>query len=106
MIILIHILTVLQVIDDYIVMPRRSFAEPDDFHRVLDQILQAAAERGIEEQELARRAGAAPETLSRMKARGNGEFGLLVRLARVVGLRIAALPDSEVLESLQRGEFF
>lgn len=87
-------------------MPRRAFAEPDAFRNVLKEILSAAQAQGLDEQDLARRAGATPETLSRMKSRGNGEFGLLVRLARVVGLRIAVLPDNPALESLQRGEFF
>lgn len=87
-------------------MPRRTFAEPEAFTRVLDQILAAAARSGLDESELARRAGAAPETLSRMKARGNGDFGLLARLARVAGLRLAAVPDDEALDALRRGEFF
>lgn len=87
-------------------MPRRTFAEPEAFTRVLDQILAAAAQSGLDESELARRAGAAPETLSRMKARGNGDFGLLARLARVAGLRLAAVPDDEALDALRRGEFF
>lgn len=87
-------------------MPRRTFAQPEAFTRVLDQILAAAARAGLDESELARRAGAAPETLSRMKARGNGDFGLLARLARVVGLRLAAVPDDAALEALRRGEFF
>lgn len=87
-------------------MPRRTFAEPEAFTRVLDQILAAAAQSGLDESELARRAGAAPETLSRMKARGNGDFGLLARLARVAGLRLAVVPDDEALEALRRGEFF
>ncbi|MFP5506018.1 MAG: hypothetical protein ACLGH6_07450 [Gammaproteobacteria bacterium] len=87
-------------------MPRRSFAEPRAFAGVLDQILAEAARLGLDESELARRAGAAPETLSRMKARGNGDFGLLARLARVAGLRLAAVPDDEALDALRRGEFF
>lgn len=87
-------------------MPRRSFAEPKTFQRVLRQILEVAAERGIDESELATRAGAAPETLSRMKARGNGDFGLVAKLAQIAGLRITAVPDSDALEALQRGEFF
>lgn len=87
-------------------MPRRTFAEPEAFTRILDQILAAAAQSGLDESELARRAGAAPETLSRMKARGNGDFGLLARLARVAGLRLAVVPDDEALDALRRGEFF
>jgi len=55
---------------------------------------------------LAIRAGAAPETLSRMKSRSNGDFGLVARLARVAGLRLTAVPDNDTLEALERGEFF
>ena len=87
-------------------MPRRTFVEPEAFASLLAQILGAASERGISAGELARRAGAAPETLSRMKSRGDGDFGLLARLARVAGLRIVAVADDSTLESLRRGEFF
>lgn len=87
-------------------MPRRTFHEPDTVRRLLEQISAAAAEQGLDDQALARRAGAAPETLSRMKARGHGDFGLLVRLARVVGLKLVAVPDDAALDALRRGEFF
>ncbi|MBI5462670.1 MAG: hypothetical protein HY941_10845 [Gammaproteobacteria bacterium] len=87
-------------------MPRRSFHEPDTVRQLLDQITAAAAAQGLDEQALARRAGAAPETLSRMKARGHGDFGLLVRLARVVGLKLVAVPDDAALDALRRGDFF
>lgn len=87
-------------------MPRRSFHEPEAFEVILQQILAAATEQGLDDAELARRAGAAPETLSRMKSRGNADFGLLVRLARVVGLRLVVTPDNDALDALQRGEFF
>lgn len=87
-------------------MPRRTFHEPEAVRRLLDQILAAAAEQGLDDQALARRAGAAPETLSRMKTRGHGDFGLLVRLARVVGLKLVAVPDDAALDALRRGEFF
>lgn len=87
-------------------MPRRSFHEPESVRQILDQILAAAAAQGLDEQALARRAGAAPETLSRMKTRGHGDFGLLVRLARVVGLKLVAVPDDAALDALRRGEFF
>jgi hypothetical protein len=87
-------------------MPRRTFAEPEVFQRLLDGILAAAEAQGMDESALARRAGAVPETLSRMKARRNGDFGLLARMARVVGLRITLVPDDDAVESLQRGIFF
>jgi len=87
-------------------MARRTFTEPEAFHRVLSHILQAARERGMDEAELARRAGSSPETLSRMKSRKNGDFGLLAKMAKVVGLRITAVPDSDTREKLHRGDFF
>lgn len=87
-------------------MPRRSFHEPVAVRDLLAQIVAAAAEQGLDEQALARRAGAAPETLSRMKARGHGDFGLILRLARVVGLKLVAVPDDAALDALRRGEFF
>lgn len=87
-------------------MSRRSFHEPDIVHQLLDQITTAAAQQGLDDQALARRAGAAPETLSRMKARGHADFGLLVRLARVVGLKLIAVPDDTALDALRRGDFF
>ena len=87
-------------------MPRRTFHEPEAVRGLLDQITAAAAAQGLDDQALARRAGAAPETLSRLKSRGHGDFGLLVRLARVVGLRLVAVPDDAAIESLRRGDFF
>ena len=87
-------------------MPRRSFHEPLAVRDLLAQIVAAAAEQGLDEQALARRAGAAPETLSRMKARGHGDFGLILRLARVVGLKLVAVPDDAAVDAVRRGEFF
>lgn len=87
-------------------MPRRSFHEPEAVRDLLAQIVAAAAAQGLDERALARRAGAAPETLSRMKARGHGDFGLLLRLARVVGLKLVAVPDDAALDAVRRGEFF
>ena len=87
-------------------MPRRSFHEPEAVRELLAQIVASAAAQGLDERALARRAGAAPETLSRMKARGHGDFGLLLRLARVVGLKLVAVPDDAALDAVRRGEFF
>lgn len=87
-------------------MARRSFHEPDTVRQLLAQITVAAAAQGLDEQALAKRAGVAPETLSRMKTRGHGDFGLLVRLARVVRLKLVAVPDDAALDALRRGDFF
>lgn len=87
-------------------MPRRTFPAPDVLLPLLQEILKRAEEQGIEEGELARRAGADPSTLSRLKARGNGEFGLVAKLASVVGMRVVVVPDDEQLVALRKGRFF
>lgn len=73
---------------------------------LLEQILAAAKGQGILAKELAVRAGITPETLSRMKRRGSGDAAVLDALARVVGLRLALLPDDERLEAIRSGDFF
>lgn len=72
----------------------------------LKTILTAAAAKKLKEKELAQRAGIRPETLSRMKRRGTGDFALLDRLAHAVGLKLAAVPDDDQLERIQQGRFF
>ena len=58
------------------------------FSACLSTILQQAAVSGLRQQDLARIAGLAPETVSRMRGRGTGDFDTLARLAQAVGLRI------------------
>ncbi len=85
-------------------MTRRS--DNDRVQALLEQILAAAKGQGILAKELAVRAGITPETLSRMKRRGSGDAAVLDGLARVVGLRLALLPDDERLEAIRSGDFF
>lgn len=85
-------------------MTRRS--DNDRVRVLLEQILAAAKEQGIPARELAVRAGIAPETLSRMKGRGSGDAAVLDALARVVGLRLALVPDDERIEAIRSGDFF
>ncbi len=72
----------------------------------LNTILTAAESRKLKEKELARLAGVRPETLSRMKSRGTADFALIDRLARVVGLKLAVVPDDDQLARIQQGRFF
>ena len=73
---------------------------------VLDAILGVAEVKKLKEKDLAQRAGLRPETLSRMKRRGTADFTLIDRLARAVGMKLAAVPDDDQLERIQQGNFF
>lgn len=78
----------------------------DPVRSTLNAILVAAEVRKLKEKELAKLAGLRPETLSRMKSRGTADFTLIDRLARVVGLKLAVVPDDDQLTRIQQGRFF
>ena len=68
------------------------------------QILAAAKAAGIDQRELALRAGISPETLSRLKRKGRGDFDTLDRMARVVGLRLTLVADNDLTARIERGD--
>ncbi|MHB8535188.1 MAG: helix-turn-helix domain-containing protein [Sulfuricaulis sp.] len=72
----------------------------------LSTILAAAELKQLKDKQLAQLAGIRPETLSRMKSRGSGDFTVLDRLAHAVGMKLAAVPDDDQLERIQQGRFF
>ncbi len=76
------------------------------FNQVLDKIFQAAKERNISQKELAIRAGISPETLSRMKTRGSGDFGVVNEMAIMTGLRLTLVPDGDTLNAIREGKLF
>jgi DNA-binding Xre family transcriptional regulator len=80
--------------------------DSDPVRLTLKAILAAAGTRKLKDKELAQLAGLRPETLSRMKSRGTGDFTLIDRLARAVGLKLAVVPDDDQLERIQQGRFF
>lgn len=73
---------------------------------VLADILERAEEQGIQAAQLAKRAHVRPETLSRMKSRGTGDFGTIDAMARVVGMKLVLVPDNEIQAAIQDGKFF
>lgn len=80
---------------------------PDmEFLATLDEILRAAKAQGVPAYELAQRAGVTPETLSRMKRRGSGDWAVLNRMAKVVGKRLVLVADNDTIAALRRGNFF
>jgi len=74
--------------------------------RLLEEILAAAQARGLDQRQLAARAGLSPFTISRLKGQDDASLATLDRLAAAVGLRLALLPDDALLADVERGELF
>ena len=80
--------------------------DSETMRSTLNTILATAETKKLKEKELAQLAGIRPETLSRMKSRGTGDFAVLDRLAHAVGMKLAAVPDDDQIERIQQGRFF
>ncbi len=76
------------------------------FNQLLSEVLTRGAELGMDGKTMAKRLPISAETLSRMKGRKNGDFATLDALGRLVGLRLAFVPDDDALETIRKGEFF
>jgi len=76
------------------------------FEMLLNEVLLRGADQGMDGKTMAMRLPISAETLSRMKGRKNGDFATLDALGRLVGLRLAFVPDDDALETIRKGEFF
>ena len=73
-----------------------------DLTTVLSTLIATAKARGLTQNSLAHMAHIAPETLSRMKQRGNADFSAVAALAKAVGLKIALVPDEDRQELIRQ----
>ncbi len=74
--------------------------------RLLEQIIEAGRNQGLDQKTLVARAGLGASTLSKLKQADDVRLSTLVRLANVVGLRISLSPNDPVLEKLIDRNFF
>ncbi len=74
--------------------------------RLLEQIIEAGRNQGLDQKTLVARAGLGASTLSKLKQADDVRLSTLVRLANVVGLRISLSPNDPVLEKLIERNFF
>ena len=73
---------------------------------LLNQITTSGKSQSMTATEIAVRAGLAPETISRMKARKSGDFGAVERMAAVVGLELKLAPAANKASKVASGSFF
>lgn len=73
---------------------------------LIEEIVAEGKNQGLDQREIACRAGISPETLSRAKKSSDIQFSTLSRLAAAVGLRLALVPDRPVLEKILSGDLF
>lgn len=73
---------------------------------LLEEIIAEGKKQGLDQREIAARAGISPETLSRAKKGTDIQFSTLSRLAGAVGLRLSLMPGRPVLEKILSGDLF
>ncbi|RUM94924.1 MAG: hypothetical protein DSZ28_00725 [Thiothrix sp.] len=70
------------------------------------EIINTGKRLNISQNELAKRAGIRPETLSRAKTNPNIRLGTMQTLAQVVGLRLQLVPNHPVADQVREGTLF
>lgn len=75
-------------------------------HDLIQQILEAAREQGMDQQQLAEVAGLSTGTISRIKQQTDASYSSLSRLAAAVGLRLTLTADNDYIADVEHGKLF
>jgi len=76
-------------------------------HRqLIELIIETAKSQGLEQKDLAAKVSMSSPDLSRLKKADNSRFSTIENLANAVGLKIALVPDDELLEKIEGGNLF
>ena len=78
----------------------------NEIDRLLHSITEAGATRGLREKNILSRAGLGKTTLSKIKNAGDTKVSTLSRMANVVGLRLALVPNNPTLDRLLNRDLF
>ncbi len=73
---------------------------------LLQAVLHKARELGMNQRDIALRAGIAPESLSRAKKAGDLRVSTLNDLAAVVGLKLTLVADQPLIGKIDSGSLF
>ncbi len=75
-------------------------------YALLDRIILEGKKQGLDQKEIAKKAGISAETLSRAKKASDIQLSTLIRLAGAVRLRVALVPGRPVVEKILSGDLF
>jgi transcriptional regulator with XRE-family HTH domain len=75
-------------------------------HELVNQILDAAKKQGMDQQQLAERAGLSTGTVSRIKHQSDASYSSLSKLAAAVGLRLTLVADDDFVVNVELGRLF
>lgn len=73
---------------------------------LLTQIIREGKKQGLEQKDMAEKAGITQETLSRAKKATDIQLSTLVRLSEAVGLKLTLVPANPILEKILSGDVF
>lgn len=73
---------------------------------LLQAVLRKARELGMNQRDIALRAGITPESLSRAKKAGDMRVSTLNELAAVVGLKLTLVADRPLIAKIDSGSLF
>ena len=74
--------------------------------QLIELIIKTAKSQGLEQKDLAAKVSMSSPDLSRLKKADNSRFSTIENLANAVGLKIALVPDDELLEKIEGGNLF
>lgn len=75
-------------------------------HELIQQILDAARDQGMDQQQLAELAGLSTGTVSRIKQQTDASYSTLSKLAAAVGLRFTLTADNDFVADVELGRLF
>ncbi|MFW2439495.1 MAG: XRE family transcriptional regulator [Arenicellales bacterium] len=74
--------------------------------KLIELIIETAKSQGLDQKDLAARVSMTAPDLSRLKSADNSRFSTIENLANAVGLKLALVPDDELLEKIESGKLF
>ena len=73
---------------------------------LLEDIVHAGEAQGLNQGEIAQRAGLSPTRISKLKTAEDAYLSTLERMANVVGLKLALVPNAPAIEKLLKRDLF